>query len=252
MNIAVILAGGTGRRAVACIPKQYVEVNDRPMIGFCLETIFSHQQIDAVQIVADQGWREYIQRHVLQTECNSGNQGKFRGFSQPGKNRQMSIYHALTDVRKYAKERDTVLIHDAARPFVKAAQISRCLMDMEGHDGVIPVLPMKDTVYMTDGENICRLLDRKLICAGQTPELFLLGKYCEANAALLPDRILSVNGSTEPAVMAGMDIRLSEGDEENFKVTTERDMELFKNMASRFCLSESPSSVPELRLTNNI
>ena len=73
--------------------------------------------------------------------------------------------------------------------------------------------------------------DTELLCAGKAPVLFLLGKYYEANKALLPDRILSVNGSTEPAVMAGMDIRLSEGGEENFKVTTKKDVERFKKVA---------------------
>ena len=120
-----------------------------------------------------------------------------------------------------------MIIHDAARPFVKAAQISRCLADMEGHDGVIPVLPMKDTVYLSDGKGICALLDRQRVCAGQAPEFFRLGKYYKANEALLPGRILSVNGSTEPAVMAGMDVGLSQGDEGNFKVTTKQDMEAF-------------------------
>lgn len=156
--------------------------------------------------------------------------GKFRGFSNPGANRQMSIYHALTDIRNYAKEDDKVFIHDAARPFVTTDQITRCLTDIEGHDGVLPVLPVKDTMYMTNGKRICSLFDRKYIYAGQTPELFLLGKYYEANKVLLPDRILSINGSTEPAVMAGMDIRLSAGDEGNFKVTTKQDLELFKKL----------------------
>lgn len=232
MNIALILAGGTGDRANSLIPKQYVEVNNRPMIGFCMETFFAHRKIDAVQIVADREWCEYLLCHVRQIEKQQPeNMGKFRGFSEPGENRQMSIYHALTDIREYAEEEDTIMIHDAARPFVKAAQISHCLADMEGHDGVIPVLPMKDTVYLADGESIHSLLDRERVYAGQAPEAFLLGKYYEANRTLLPNRILSVNGSTEPAVMAGMDIRLSEGDEENFKVTTERDMERFTSMA---------------------
>ena len=80
-------------------------------------------------------------------------------------------------------------------------------------------------------ERICSLPDTERVCAGQAPVLFLLGKYYEANKALLPDRILSANGSTEPAVMAGMDIRLSEEDEENFKVTTKKDDERFKKVA---------------------
>lgn len=227
MNIAIILAGGKGSRTGASIPKQYVEIAGRPMIGFCLETFFAHEEIDAVQIVADEAWRAYILSHLPKP---LENQKKFRGFSEPGANRQMSIYHALTDIRGYAKEDDRVIIHDAARPFVKADQISRCLSDMEGHDGVIPVLPMKDTVYMADGKTISSLLDRTRVYAGQAPEVFLLGKYYEANLALLPDRILAVNGSTEPAVMAGMDIGLSKGDEGNFKVTTDGDMERFRSI----------------------
>lgn len=231
MNIAVILAGGTGSRIDSGIPKQFIEIKGKPMICFCLETFFAHEDIDGIQIVADKAWREYILRHILEIEKHFGVPKKFRGFSEPGVNRQMSIYHGLKDIREYAKDSDTVLIHDAARPFVQASQISRCFAVMEGHDGVISMLPMKDTVYMVNEGKICSLLDRTCIYAGQAPELFLLGKYYEANNALLPDRILSVNGSTEPAVMAGMDIWLAEGDEGNFKVTTGKDMELFRQIA---------------------
>ncbi|MCI8854179.1 MAG: hypothetical protein HFI32_11890 [Lachnospiraceae bacterium] len=82
------------------------------------------------------------------------------GFLDPRANRQLSIYQAPTDLREYAESGDTVIIHDADWPFVTAEQISRCLADMKGHDGVISVLPMKDTVYMTDGKSISSLLDR--------------------------------------------------------------------------------------------
>ncbi len=230
MNIAVILSGGQGNRAGTAIPKQYVEVCEKPMVRFCMETIFSHEAVDAVQLVVDEKWREYVLSHVFQVEKQFAAEGKFRGFTMPGINRQMSIYYALVDLKKYALDNDTVIIHDAARPFVSAAQISQCLADMEGYEGVIPVLPVKDTIYMGDGKRICSLLDRGCIYAGQAPELFRLGKYYEANRMLLPDKILSINGSTEPAVLSGMDIRLSEGDERNFKITTERDMELFSRM----------------------
>lgn len=228
MNLAVILSGGTESRTGLDIPKQYVEIHGRPMIDFCLETFFAHPEVDAVQIVADRAWRDYILGFVSQREKGPKSKGKFRGFSDPGVNRQLSIYHALTDLREYGEAGDTVMIHDAARPFVKAEQISRCFRAMKGHDGVISVLPMKDTVYVTDGKRICSLLDRERVCAGQAPECFLFGKYDEANRALLPDRILSVNGSTEPAVLAGLDICFSQGDEGNFKVTTEQDLEMFR------------------------
>ena len=95
----------------------------------------------------------------------------------------------------------------------------------------MPVLPMKDTVYYSeDGCTVGKLLDRKTIYAGQAPEVFLLGKYREANRRLLPDRILAVNGSTEPAVMAGLDVAMIPGDERNFKITTRADLERFQKI----------------------
>ena len=87
---------------------------------------------------------------------------------------------------------------------------------------------MKDTVYFSnDGVSVTELLDRSRIFAGQAPEVFNLKKYYEANKELLPDRILSINGSTEPAVIAGMDIAMVAGDEKNYKITTPADMGRF-------------------------
>lgn len=93
---------------------------------------------------------------------------------------------------------------------------------------MLPVLPMKDTVYLGDGRQITSLLEREKVYAGQAPEAFVLGKYYEANERLLPDRIGQINGSTEPAIMAGMDIAMIPGEEGNFKITTQADLERFK------------------------
>lgn len=106
-----------------------------------------------------------------------------------------------------------------------------CLDAAEEHDGVIPVIPMKDTVYSsTDGKQITALLDRSKIYAGQAPEVFKLGVYYAVNIRLLPDRILNINGSTEPAVMAGLDVAMIPGDEGNFKITTRADLERFQKI----------------------
>lgn len=230
MNVAVILAGGTGTRAGLEIPKQYYEVNGKPVIFYCLHTFLLHEKIDAVQIVADRMWHEYIMQHLFVLPCSE----KFRGFSSSGENRQLSIYHALTDIREYASEDDFVIIHDAARPCVTAIQIADCLKTAKGHDGTLPVLPMKDTAYLSeDGKVVSSLLDREKLFAGQAPEVFLLGRYYEANRVLLPDKILEINGSTEPAVMAGMDIAMISGDERNFKITTVADLEHFREIVQK-------------------
>lgn len=251
---ALLLSGGTGTRMGMGTPKQYIEVKGKPVIAYSLQTLLSHEGIDAVQIVADEMWRETILRcmnalceggterkpdrnrdgsgvnlQINHTSC-AGIRSKFRGFSAPGKTRQLSILNGLEDIRAYAGDSDYVLIHDAARPMLSAEQISDCLEAVgAGHDGVLPVLPMKDTVYLSgDGKRVTSLLEREKVFAGQAPELFLMGKYYEANRALLPDRIFGINGSTEPAVLAGMDIAMIPGDERNFKITTKQDLRRFQ------------------------
>jgi 2-C-methyl-D-erythritol 4-phosphate cytidylyltransferase len=88
---------------------------------------------------------------------------------------------------------------------------------------------MKDTVYLSnDGKKVSALLKREEVYAGQAPEMFVFGKYLEANRRLLPDDILKINGSTEPAILYGMDIAMIPGDEGNFKITTREDLERMK------------------------
>lgn len=224
MVTALLLSGGTGTRMGINTPKQYIEVKGRPIIFYCLQTLLSHEKIDAVQIVADPMWRDMILDCMKQLQND-----RFRGFSAPGENRQLSILNGLEDIRKYAEESDVVLIHDAARPLLSADMITACLEAAAGHDGVLPVLPMKDTVYYSeDGRRVSSLLERARIFAGQAPEAFVLGKYYEANRKLLPEHILQINGSTEPAILAGLDIAMIPGDEGNFKITTKADLERFQ------------------------
>ncbi|MCM1045672.1 MAG: 2-C-methyl-D-erythritol 4-phosphate cytidylyltransferase [Candidatus Gastranaerophilales bacterium] len=224
MNIALVLSGGTGTRLGEDIPKQYIEVEGRQIISYCLERLSAHRLIDGIQIVAASAWQERIRNWIVR----DGLEEKFRGFSLPGENRQLSILHGLEDIRTYAKEEDVVLIHDAARPMLSEKMIADCLEGIQGSDGVIPVLPMKDTVYVSrDGKKVTGLLNRSEIFAGQAPEAFVLGKYLEANKSLLPERIRQINGSTESAILAGLDIAVIPGDEDNFKITTKADLERF-------------------------
>lgn len=230
MNIALILSGGTGTRLGTDIPKQYLKVGDKPILFYCLEVLLTHKEIDCIHIVAELSW----QAQILEWLEPMDRQKKFKGFSFPGENRQLSILHGLEDIRKYAGDMDYVLIHDGVRPLLMPEMVSTCLQAVKGHDGVLPVIPMKDTVYQSqDGKTITSLLDRSSIYAGQAPEAFLLGKYFEANRKLLPEKILGIKGSTEPAVMAGMDIVMIQGDENNFKITTREDLDRFRQfMAS--------------------
>ena len=230
MAVALILSGGTGTRLGMNMPKQYIVINERSVISYCIEQFAHHERIDSIQVVAAEQW------HKMIFSCfeSYGGCEKFRGFSQPGENRQLSIYNGLEDIRKYATDSDAVIIHDAARPLLSTQMITDSLNAVKDHDGVLPVLPMKDTVYRSiDGKGINALLNRSEIYAGQAPETFRFGPYYEANKRLLPEKIKTINGSTEPAVLAGMDIVMIPGDEGNFKITTREDLQRFGEMIAQ-------------------
>ena len=230
MNIALVLSGGTGTRLGGDIPKQYIKVKGRMLIAYCLNMFAGHSAIDGIFVVAAPEWRDEIIN-----ECGRLGIGEaaITGFSDPGRTRQLSILNGLRDIDTYVKSLDknddpVVIIHDAARPNLTAEYLDRCLDAIEGCDGVMPTLPMKDTVYYSEnGTKVDKLLDRSCIFAGQAPELYRLKKYLEANEKLLPDDILKINGSTEPAVMAGLNVVMIPGDENNYKVTTKKDMDRF-------------------------
>lgn len=230
MNIALILSGGTGSRMGFSIPKQYIEVGNKPIISYCIEQFSLHKRIDKIQIVADLAWQDAIAKWLEKDDWKK----KFHGFSTPGENRQLSILHGLEDIKKDMEDSDYVIIHDAARPLLSGKLISECLDKAIGHDGVLPVLQMKDTIYFSkDGEQISSLLDRQKVFAGQAPEVFRLGVYYRANLRLLPDQILQINGSTEVAFLAGMDMVMIPGEERNFKITTKADLERFRSIIEK-------------------
>ena len=89
MNIAILLSGGTGMRVGTEIPKQYIEVGGRPIFSYSLRQVACHELIDAVQIVAASMWRKKIAARL----CEDDPGRKFRGFTEPGENRQLSILH---------------------------------------------------------------------------------------------------------------------------------------------------------------
>lgn len=232
MNYAIVLSGGVGTRMGLDVPKQYIRINEKMIVGFVLERLAQLEQIgglDGTVVVAAPEWRAQIEKELPDDLT-------FLGFAEPGENRQLSIYNGMKALEERVRgdfadinlQDSLVLVQDAARPDTSLELLQSCLRAAAEHDGAIPVLPMKDTVYMSeDGKEISALLDRSRVFAGQAPEAFRFGKYLAANEALLPERILRINGSTEPAILAGMDIAMIPGDEANYKITTREDLERF-------------------------
>jgi len=224
MVYGIILSGGTGVRAGGNIPKQYYEVDGKPVIAECLDIFEKDSQVDKYVIVAAIEWNDYIDKYTGE---------KFIGFASAGENRQMSIYNGLQSISKFAHEDDIVIIHDAARPFVTGEMIDALVSACTEADGAMPALAVKDTMYIQENGKVKALINRDSLIAGQAPEAFKYGLYVRSNEDLLPDKILEIKGSTEPAFLAGMNIAVINGDESNFKITTKEDLEKYIQIKKR-------------------
>lgn len=234
MNCALLLSGGTGSRIESKVPKQYLRVGTQMIITRSLLKLLAHPMIECVWIVACDEWQE-----VILDEVPVELVGKLRGFAEPGETRSGSIVNGLEVMQGVIGAEDVVLIHDAARPNVSGDTITACLEACKEHDGAMPVLPMKDTVYESvDGKLVTRLLDREHIYAGQAPEAFVYGKYVASYEKLNKEQIAALHGSSEPAIMAGMDIAMIPGDENNNKITTDVDLKRLMGGNRPTCESE--------------
>lgn len=230
MNIAIILSGGVGSRMGLNIPKQYVEIQGQPIINYCLKVFFEEKNTDAIVIGVADEWKDYVIEKMQMVGVK-----KTVLFSKPGETRQYSIYNALKVVKEngYGDD-DIVLIHDAARPLVSQELINRCYDECKMADGVMPVIPVKDTTYLSkDGKSIEALLDRNHLWAGQAPEAFVFGKYLKAHDEMSREDLLKINGSTELAFKAGLKCHMVTGDPMNFKITTPEDLLNFESIIKK-------------------
>ena len=227
MNIAIMLSGGTGTRMGLNMPKQYLTVCGKPVIEYCLHTILLHDCIDMAIIGVADEWVDFVK------DCVSRIGTKIPVYySKPGEIRQGTIINALKVAKHHgAKESDVVLIHDSARPLLTSKLVTDCIVACNDADAVLPVIPVKDTTYLSnDGKHIDSLLERKNLWNGQAPEAFRFGPYYQANMKLTDGELKRITGSTEVSYRAGLKCVLIPGDTNNFKITTPEDLSNFDSI----------------------
>lgn len=228
MNYAIVLSGGVGSRMrMEGFPKQYIDVEGKPILVYTLEVFERCEDVHRMVIVAADQWHENIRRWVDEYGIS-----KFTGFAEPGDSRQESILNGLNTCMEMSRsEQDNVIIHDAVRPCVTESLISNCFAALAKHDGCMPVIPVNDTVYQSmDGSKIANLLDRNTLYAGQAPEAFRLWSYTRINREADKHVLETTRGTSVIAYQNGMDVCLIPGDDENFKITTPIDLKRFKAM----------------------
>lgn len=229
MNYLIILSGGTGTRMGGKIPKQYQEINGVPVISYTMRNI-DCSAFEKIVLVVVPSWIDFIKEKVL-VDLDE----KKIIFAQAGLSRQESVLHGLLALKNYAGEDDIVVIHDSARPNCKKDLFMNLINECQEADGVMPVLPVKDTIYICRQGNsvVADVLNRDELCVGQTPEAYKYGPYFLINKKLSKEELERIRGSSEIACKSGLKIKIVEGDEMNFKITTPADFERFVEITRR-------------------
>ncbi len=227
-NIAIILSGGVGSRMGNIgTAKQYLNVNGKPIISYCLDTFESHPLIDNIIIVAAEEQHRLLYNY---------NYSKLSTIVANGTTRQHSVLNGLkAAIMISGNQDDVVLIHDSVRPLVSNKIIQDCIEAIGDYDGAMPSIKVKDTIYQShDGLSLNKPLDRSELYAGQSPESFVLSKYYAIHQHVTEEELSNVTGSSVIAIKHGLRIKLIAGGEQNFKITTIEDLELFKNLVLNY------------------
>ena len=225
MNRAVILAGGSGSRAGGEIPKQFVLVEEKPIIAYTIEVFNNHPLIDDIIVVSKE---EYVNSViVIKTKYNFHKVSK---VVAGGKERFESSIAAINSCEN-GDDNDILLFHDCARPLVSDKIITDCLDAMKHHDAVTVAIPATDTLYFSeDLRHINMIPSRKNFLNAQTPQCFRLKtiKTAYSLAKKDPEFLPSDDCSIIKRYIPTCDIFIVEGDCRNFKITYKQDIELFK------------------------
>ncbi len=223
-NIGLIIAGGTGNRMHQDIPKQFLTVNERPVIVYTLEAFEKHPEIDAIAVVCVEGWDQ-----VLWAYAKQFNISKLQYVIPGGENGQGSIRNGVMELEKHFAPDDLVLIHDAIRPMVSAEIISDNIRVAVEHGNAITVIPCAEAMLQTeDGQVSVGSYPRDRLKRTQTPQAFRLGQICDLHRRALEAGITNSIASCTLMIEMGEQVYFSAGSEKNIKLTTVEDIDIFK------------------------
>ncbi|KAI4443320.1 Ribitol-5-phosphate cytidylyltransferase [Schaedlerella arabinosiphila] len=223
-NVGLLIAGGAGNRMHQDIPKQFITVNERPVIVYTLDAFEKHPEIDAIGVVCIEGWEQVLWAYAKQFNIT-----KLQYVVPGGKNGQDSIRSGVYELEKHLAPEDIVLIHDAIRPMVSAEIISDNIRVAREFGNAITVIPCAEAMMQTqDGVVSTGSYPRDRLKRTQTPQAFHIGDICDLHRRALEAGITNSVASCTLKIEMGEQVYFSAGSEKNIKLTTVEDIDIFK------------------------
>lgn len=236
MNYAIILAGGKGSRMKSSIPKQFMNINEKPMICYSIDEFEQNDNIDGIVVVASLDYIDYIK-----TIINKNNYKKIIDVVEGGAERYDSVYsglnciknlivnskHIKNQYKKISDGKDYVFIHDGARPCVSGTVINECMRDVVKYNACVAAVPVKDTIKVVNEDKIAiNTPNRSELWQVQTPQVFGYGLIMKAYDKLYADNDKKNITDDAMVVEKYMDtkVKMTVSEYTNIKVTTPEDI----------------------------
>lgn len=223
-NIALIIAGGSGQRMGQEIPKQFLNVYDKPVIIYTLEAFQKHADIDVIAVVCIDGWQ-----HVLEVYAKQFNITKLKHIIDGGDCGQASIRNGVMKLEEEYGRDSIVLIHDAIRPMISEQTISECIEITKNKGNAITVIPCAEAMLVTDDQLSSEIsYPRDNLKRTQTPQGFKLGYICDLHREAVEKGIVNSVASCTLMIELHKKCCFCNGSEKNIKLTTVEDLDIFK------------------------
>ena len=222
--VAMITAGGSGSRMHQNIPKQFLTVNERPVIVYTLEAFEKHPEIDAIAVVCIEGWQ-----NVLEAYAQQFNITKLKYIVAGGETGYNSIRNGVFELDKHFARDDMVLIHDSIRPMISPEIISNCIRVASKHGNAVTVIDCPEAMMTTeDGQVSTGTYINTHLMRTQTPQAFYIGEMCDLYRKADEAGITDAKAPCSLMEMLGGHMYFAVGSEKNLKLTTLDDIDIFK------------------------
>lgn len=228
MNVALLTAAGSGTRMQLNIPKQFIHVDDKPIIIYTMEAFQNHPSIDAIIVVTIDSWSDVLWAYAKQFGIT-----KLKWVVPGGKSGQESIRKGLDVLKQELTDEDVVLVHDGNRPLVSSQIISDSLATFSKYGSAVAAIPCTEVVFESDdGLTSTVSTERERLLRTQTPHTYRLGDLYGAHLEAQSRGLNNTAASCMLMKELGRMTYFSKGSEENLKITTPEDLKIFKALLS--------------------
>lgn len=226
MNLAIIIAAGSGHRMNQDIPKQFINVYDKPVIIYTLEGFQHHPEIDEIIVVCLDGWQD-----VLKAYSKQFNITKLKFIVSGGNTGQESIRNGVYSLSDRCSEDDIIIIHDGIRPLVDESVLSDVIVKCKKYGNAVTSMPYNEQIFkIKDDISTEEYIPRETLRRVSTPQAYKFGKLLWAYEEAFKNGVGIYGSSYTNTMMVdlGQTLYFAAGSDKNIKLTTKDDLELFK------------------------